>query len=82
MMQTCTTALSVGRSKNLVETSRLTFSPSAQVVAYLDDLVRLGVHGKGRADVVNALVVREIERLIKEGFLHIRRPSARKSSTE
>lgn len=61
------------RSKNLVETSRVTFSPSAEIVSYLDDLVLLGIHGKGRADVVNALVVREIERLIREGFLQLRR---------
>lgn len=62
------------RAKNLVETTRLTFSPSAEIVAYVDDLVRLGIHGKGRADVVNAMVVREIERLIKEGFLQLRKP--------
>ena len=65
------------RPKNLVETARLTFSPSTEVVAYLDDLVKLGIHGKGRADVVNAMVVREIERLIKEGFLQLRIPTAR-----
>jgi len=67
----------VARVKNLVETSRLTFSPSAEIVSYVDDLVRLGIHGKGRADVVNAMVVREIERLIKEGFLQLRKPDAK-----
>ena len=65
------------RVKNLVETARLTFSPSAEIVAYVDDLVKLGIHGKGRADVVNAMVVREVERLIKEGFLHLRKPATR-----
>lgn len=65
------------RTKNLVETTRLTFSPSAEIVAYVDDLVRLGIHGKGRADVVNTMVVREVERLIKEGFLELRKPDAR-----
>jgi len=68
---------SVARAKNLVETARLTFSPSAEVVAYVDDLVKLGIHGKGRADVVNTMVVREIERLIREGFLQLRSPTAR-----
>lgn len=63
------------RSKNLVETSRVTFSPSAEIVSYIDDLVRLGIHGKGRADVVNSLIAREIERLIKEGFLQLRKSS-------
>lgn len=60
-----------------METTRLTFSPSAEVVSYVDDLVRLGIHGKARADVVNAMVVREIERLIKEGFLQLRKPEAK-----
>jgi hypothetical protein len=67
----------VARAKNLVETFRLTFSPSAEIVSYVDDLVRLGIHGKGRADVVNAMVVREVERLIKEGFLQLRKPDAK-----
>lgn len=67
----------MARVKNLVETTRLTFSPSAEVVSYLDDLVRLGIHGKGRADVVNAMVAREVERLIKEGFLQLRKPAAK-----
>ena len=67
----------VARTKNLVETARVTFSPSAEVVSYVDDLVRLGIHGKARADVVNAMVVREIERLIKEGFLQLRKPEAK-----
>ena len=55
----------------------MTFSPSAEVVGYVDDLVRLGIHGKGRADVVNAMVVREVERLIKEGFLELRKPATK-----
>ena len=67
----------MARTKNLVETTRLTFSPSAEIVSYIDDLVRLGIHGKGRADVVNSMVVREVERLIKEGFLQLRRAEAR-----
>jgi hypothetical protein len=62
------------RAKNQVETTRLSFSPSAEVVAYLDELVRLGIHGKARADVVNGMVVREIERLIRENFLQLRKP--------
>lgn len=57
----------------MVETTRLTFSPSTEIVAYLDDLVRLGIHRNGHAEVVNAMVVREVERLIKEGFLQLRK---------
>jgi len=66
----------MARAKNLVETTRLTFSPSAEVVSYIDDLVRLGIHGKARADVVNSMVIREIERLIKDGFLKLRKPES------
>lgn len=62
----------MARSKNQIETTRVTFSPSTEVVAYLDDLVRVGIHGKARADVVNIMVVREIERLIREGFLKLK----------
>ena len=65
------------RTKNLVETTRLTVSTSAEVVAYVDDLVRLGIHGKGRSEVVNTMVIREVERLIKEGFLQLRKPGAK-----
>lgn len=61
----------MARPLNKVETTRVTFSPSAEVVAYLDELARLGIHGKTRADVVNTMVVREVERLIKEGFLQL-----------
>ena len=64
----------MARQKNLVETARLTFSPSAEIVMYVDDLVRLGIHGKGRSEVVNSMIVREVERLIKEGFLQLRKP--------
>jgi hypothetical protein len=63
----------VPRAKNIVETNRLTFSPSAELVAYIDDLVHIGIYGKGRAEVVNTLVAREIERLIREQFLQVRR---------
>jgi hypothetical protein len=62
----------MARQKNQVETTRVTFSPSAEIVAYLDDLVTLGIHGKGRAEVVNNMVIREIERLIRDGFLKLR----------
>ncbi len=67
----------MARQKNLVETTRLTFSPSAEIVTYVDDLVRLGIHGKGRSEVVNSMVVREVERLIKEGFLQLRKSTSK-----
>lgn len=66
------TSCSMSRPPNQIETSRITFSPSAEVVSYLDDLVKLGLFGKARADVVNTLVTKELERLIKEGFLKLR----------
>jgi hypothetical protein len=65
--------LTVARPRNQIETARITFSPSAEVVAYIDDLVRVGIFGKARADVVNTMVARELERLIREGFLQLRK---------
>jgi hypothetical protein len=65
----------MARSKNVIETSRLTFSPSAEAVLYLDELVQLGIYGKGRAEVVEGMVMREIERLIKDKILVLRHSS-------
>lgn len=63
----------MGRSKNVIETTRLTFSPSAAAVSYLDELVQIGIYGKGRAEVVEGMVMREIERLIKDEILVLRK---------
>ena len=48
-------------------------SASEEVASYLDDLSRLGIHGKNRSEVARTLVSQGIERLIREGFLVLRR---------
>lgn len=53
---------------------RIGLSPSPEVSAYLDQLVRIGVHGNTVTEVVETLVAIELERLLAAGIL--RRPSA------
>ncbi len=47
--------------------------------AYLGDLSDLGLHGDCRSDVARTLLRREVERLIKEGFLKLRSPGIERS---
>lgn len=51
---------------------RIYFTPSAEVLHYIDELKARGVHGKTRPQVVERLVGNEIERLIREGFLTLK----------
>ncbi len=67
----------MARERNENGTVRVDIRPSAEVAAYLDDLVALGIHGKTRSEVARALVGYEIERLIREGLLKIRAPAQR-----
>lgn len=60
------------RSPNENETSRISIRPSAEVGAYLDELAVIGIHGKTRSEVAKTLLGNEIERLVREGVLHIR----------
>lgn len=61
------------KKPNPVESARVFIRPSKEVAAYLDELALLGIHGKTRSEVATALVGRGIERLIREGFLKLRR---------
>jgi hypothetical protein len=65
----------MGRPKNRHKTSRIYISPSAELAGYLNELARIGIHGKTKSEVANALISREIERLIKEGILKLRQKS-------
>jgi hypothetical protein len=47
---------------------RIHLRPSAAVTAYLQELAHMGVLGQSPTEVAEALVSREIERLIKEEF--------------
>lgn len=41
---------------------------------YLHDLIEVGLYGKTPPEVVNTLVARQIEQLIKDGIIKQRRP--------
>jgi len=51
--------------------SRINLTVSEQVEQYLEQLSEIGVHGTKPTEVASALISREIERLIREGFLKL-----------
>jgi hypothetical protein len=57
----------------MADEKRLYFTPSPQVKVYLDDLVRLGIYGDSRGQVVNWILGKEIMRLVEAGTLDLRR---------
>lgn len=61
----------MAKQKNSTATARVTINTSAEVAAYLDDLVSIGIHGKTRAEIAERLISKEIERLIKDGMLRL-----------
>lgn len=52
--------------------TRVNIRATKEVVEYLDDLARIGIHGKTRTEVAKILISNAVERLIKEGFLKLR----------
>jgi hypothetical protein len=60
------------RKPNANKTTRLTVSLSSEVVAYLDELARIGIHGKTASEVAKTLIGNGIERLVKDGIVRIR----------
>jgi hypothetical protein len=57
---------------------RVELRVSPETVAYLDDLIGVGIHGSNRSEVAKVLVGREIERLIGVGILRLHRSRPRK----
>ena len=58
---------------------RIYIRPSPEVVGYLEELARIGVHGKTKSEVARTFVANEVERMIREGFVKLRRlPTKRK----
>lgn len=57
---------------------RINLTVSDQVDRYLQQLADMGVHGSKPTEVASALLSREIERLIREGFLQLPAKSTRK----
>lgn len=61
------------RGPNANETARVYIRPSGEVAAYLDQLAKIGIHGKTRSEVAKTLIGNEIERLIRERVLRLRK---------
>ncbi len=64
----------MARPRNRNKTARLNLSTSQAVVAYLNDLVDLGLHGSSPTEAAERLVETEIKHLIETGYLRARRP--------
>ncbi len=50
---------------------RINLTVTEQVERYLIQLSDLGIHGSKPTEVASALISREIERLVKDGFLKL-----------
>jgi hypothetical protein len=61
----------MAKQKNAIVTARVTINTSAEIAAYLDDLVGIGIQGKTRAEVAERLVSTAVQQLIKDGLLKL-----------
>jgi hypothetical protein len=59
----------MAKSKNAIETVRLTLATTPGVVAYLDRLSQTHLYGKNAAETAEQIVRQEIARLLKSGEL-------------
>ena len=66
----------MGKQKNTTATARITINSSAAIASYLDDLVRIGIHGKTRAEVAERLVSTSVQQLIKDGLLKLNKSNS------
>jgi hypothetical protein len=48
---------------------------SERLADYIDDVVKLGIHGSSAAEVARKFIENEVERLIREGLLKIKPPA-------
>jgi hypothetical protein len=61
----------MAKQKNVTATARITINTSAEIAAYLDDLVSIGIQGKTRAEVAERLVSAGVQQLIKDDLLKL-----------
>jgi hypothetical protein len=61
----------MGRKKNLSPPVKVGITISPQMSNYLDELVARGIHGRTPAEVVFQLISREIQQLLKDGYLKL-----------
>jgi hypothetical protein len=65
------------RKKNQSPTTKFKISTTPQLAAYLETMVNLGIWGKTRSEVGERLIGAQIERLIHEGLLTLKKPEGR-----
>jgi hypothetical protein len=63
----------MARGPNENGTVRIDIRTSEENGAYLDQLASLGIHGKTRSEVAKTLLGYEIERLVRDGLLKLRK---------
>jgi hypothetical protein len=61
----------MARPSHVDESVRIEIRVSKQTAGYLDDLIKVGIHGQNRSEVAKTLVGREIERLIAAEILKL-----------
>ncbi|MGH2359353.1 MAG: hypothetical protein ACRDGM_02270 [bacterium] len=61
------------RKPNESKTTDIHVTASYEVASYLKELAKIGVHGKTPSEVAKFLIGTEIERLLREGILKLRR---------
>jgi hypothetical protein len=54
-------------------TERVNLRLSTELCAYLDQLAEIGIHGKTPTEVGKTLIAIEVERLVREGVLKLRK---------
>jgi len=59
-------------------TGRVNLRVSAEIASYLEQLAKIGIHGKTPTEVAKTLIAIEIERLVREGVLTLRGSSTRR----
>ncbi|MFY9925156.1 MAG: hypothetical protein WAK51_11800 [Opitutaceae bacterium] len=66
----------VPRKKNRSPTTKFRVSTSSQNAGYLAAMEAMGIWGKTRSEIVERLIGAEVERLIRERFLELKKPNA------
>lgn len=52
---------------------RVNIRTSPEITDFLEQLADIGVHGKTKSEVAKTLISNEIERLIREGMISLRK---------
>ena len=55
------------------ENKRVAISATPEIMNYLEDLASIGIHGKTPTEVAKTLLSNEIERLIREDIIQLKK---------